>query len=96
MIPAERRLQNIPHKHLGAAPCLRHFRAFCGHLDAIELPGLAPDKFQERSRAAAQVEQRSGLLVLRSASPVPPAIWRVLTRSRYQFVIRIRVMQVHF
>ena len=60
----ERRIQDISHKHLGSGLCLGSSRTVGRHLDSIELPGFALEKLQKRSRAAAQVEERTGLLVL--------------------------------
>src|ERR1035437_560429 len=93
----EGRIRNISYKNLSLGPLFSRSRTIGGHLDSIKLPGLAPHELQERPRAAPEVEQCSGLLVLGQCSfTVFPAIRRVLARSRNQFVIRIRVMQIHF
>src|SRR5580700_3259807 len=46
------RIQDMSHKHLRASLRLRDFRAIRGHLYTVQLPSLALQRFQERSRTA--------------------------------------------
>src|SRR5580692_7266592 len=76
-------IKNAPDKDLGAGFCFRSSRDFSRHLNSVELPGFASHELQERSRTATQVQERTGLLILRNGLQAEsPAPRRVLARGR--------------
>src|ERR1700733_11462673 len=66
-------IKDISDKYLRAAPSFRCLCTLRGHLDAIQFPGFATHRFQERPRTAAQVEQSARPLLLCQIclSPLP-------------------------
>ena len=94
----ERRCDRVAHEYVSSGVRSGPLRRGLLHIDSIKLPGRSLHRAQKCSGRAANIENRSALLILANSSPrmFPPARDIPLAPRHDALVVVLRIVKPHF